>query len=141
VGAQPKEVKMTLRILAAGAAFALFASPAWADCAADIEALDEAAVASETGAAPPETEMPATEHQEEVLSGEETGEEPPAETGAGDVEAASPHQRQVTREVTDDAAKAEASTLLDEARELAQAGDEEGCQAKVSEAEELLGVQ
>jgi hypothetical protein len=135
---------MTLRVLAAGAAFSLLASPAWADCAADIEALNQSVVAEETGAASPETEMPATEHQEEVLSGTQPGEDPPAETGAGptgDVEAASPHQRQVTREIADDPAKAEVAALLNEARALAQAGDEEACQAKVSQAEDRLGVQ
>jgi transaldolase len=55
------------------------------------------------------------------------------------VEAASPHQRQVTREVDDDT-RAQASELVGEAREMAQAGDEEGCMAKVTETKELLGT-
>jgi len=138
---------MTLRSVAAAAALTLFTTPAWADCAQDIEALDEAMVAAETGDAPAPSGMPATEHQQEVLSGETQGaqgEAPPVETGAGptgDVEAASPHQRQVTREVYDDETKAEAGALVEEARQLAQAGDEQACQAKVDEAEALLGLQ
>lgn len=138
---------MTLRLAAAAAALSLFTTPVWADCAQDIEALDQAMVAAETGDAPATSGMPATEHQEEVLSGDTQGaaqgEAPPMETGAGptgDVEAASPHQRQVTREISDDE-RNEASALVEEARQLAQAGDEEACQAKVDEAEALLGVQ
>jgi len=98
---------MALRALAATAALTLLAAPAWADCAEDIEALDAQVIAAETGATAADEDMPATEHQQEVLSGDSqgsqaTGEDPPLETGAGttgDVEAASPHQRQVTREV------------------------------------------
>ena len=177
---------MTLRVLAAGAALSLLAGPAWADCAAEIEALDESIVAAETGAAPQDSalpatqhqaevlspdaagagagaepgdeqaaeaadgaDMPATEHQQQVLSGEQAPtEEAPVETGAGtatgsgsgDVEAASPHQREVVRELDDDT-KTQASALTDEARELAAAGDEAGCLAKVGEAKALLGTQ
>lgn len=165
---------MTLRFLAAGAALTLLAGPplagsAWADCAADIEALEPAVVTAETGAAPPSSELPATEHQAEVLEGSEagdapavdaareagipasehqqevlSGDEPPVETAAGpsgDVEAASPHQREATREVYDDETKAQASSLLAEARDLAAAGDEAGCQDKLTEAKQLIGTQ
>lgn len=139
---------MALRALAATAALTLLAAPAWADCAADTEALDAQVIAAETGAAAPGGDMPATPHQQEVLSGETqgsqaTGEAPPLETGAGvtgDVEAASPHQREATREVTDDETRAEAGSLIAEARELAAAGDEAGCQDKLGEAEALLGT-
>jgi hypothetical protein len=160
---------MTLRVLAAGVALSLLAGPAWADCAAEIEALDESIVAAETGATAEDGSMPATQHQAEVLSGSEagdnqaadaardagiptsehqqqvlSGEEAPVETGAGtsgaDVEAASPHQREVVRELDDDT-KTQASALTDEARELAAAGDEADCLAKVGEAKALLGTQ
>lgn len=130
---------MSLRILlAAGAATVLLAGPAWADCTQEIEALDDAIISAETGAAPPDGDLPATEHQQQVLSGEE----PPMETAAGatgEVEAASPHQRQVTREMDDDT-RAQASELVNEARQMAEAGDEEGCMAKVNETRELLGT-
>lgn len=148
---------LPLRVLLGGFACALLAGPAWADCAADVAALDEQLIAAETGA-PAEGGMPATEHQAEVLSGDAqtsasnmpatehqeqvlSGGEPPLETGAGatgDVEAASPHQRQVVREVDDDS-KAQAGTLLQEARASAEAGDEAGCEQKLSEARRLLG--
>lgn len=136
---------MTLRLAAAAAALTLVSAPAWADCAQDIEALDQAIVAAETGDAPAESGMPATEHQQEVLSEEPQGAQgdAPMETAAGptgDVEAASPHQRQVTREISDDE-RAEASALVEEARQLAEAGDEQACQAKLAEAEALLGMQ
>lgn len=149
------------RILAAGAAMTLLAGPAWAACEDDIQALDEQIVAEETGATAPTDGMPATQHQQEVLSGDDQAAEQsdmPAtehqqevlsgdsgdalETGAGgsgDVEATSPHQRQAVRELDDDT-KTQASEMLDEARQMAEAGDEAGCQAKVTEAEALLGV-
>lgn len=140
---------MTLRLAAAAAALTLVSFPAWADCAEDIETLDQAVVAAETGAAPADGGMPATEHQQEVLSddtqaGDTGAGEPPVETGAGptgDVEAASPHQQQVTREAYDEETRAEAGALIEEARQLAEAGDEEACQAKVAEAEALLGLE
>lgn len=159
---------MVLHIVAAGAALTMLAAPAWADCAEDAEALEAQVVAAETGAATEasegmpatehqtevlsdeagaatgdsdsvaESDMPATEHQEEVLSGEEA----PMETGAGvgDVEAASPHQRQAVRAL-DEETKAQASALLDEARSMAQAGDEAGCEAKLSDVRQLVGAQ
>ena len=160
---------MTLRVLAAGAALSLLAGPAWADCAAEIEALDETIVAAETGATTEAGSMPATKHQEEVLSGADpsdeeaadasrdagipatehqqqvlSGGDAPLETGAGtsgaDVEAASPHQREAVRELDEDT-KTQASELIDEARELSAAGNEEGCQDKVTEAKALLGTE
>src|SRR3546814_4142699 len=44
-----------------------------------------------------------------------------------------------SRSEIDDGSQAQASTLLDEARQLAEAGDEAGCQEKVTAAEALLG--
>lgn len=132
---------MSLRILAAGAALTLLASPAWADCQEEIQALDQQIVAAETGATTGDESLPATEHQQEVL-----GDEAPHETAAGatgstgDVEATSPHQQQVVRELDDDT-QAEASQMIDEARELAQAGDEQACMAKLAEIRELVGTQ
>src|SRR3546814_17935423 len=55
--------------LAAGTAMTLLAGPAWAACEDDIQALDEQIVAADTGAAPADGGLPATEHQQEVLSG------------------------------------------------------------------------
>jgi hypothetical protein len=193
---------MTQRaILAAGTALALLGAPmlsagAWAACADETQALNQQIVTAETGATTqgdmPATEhqqevlsganetpgqtpeqapeqmpeqmsnspaaasdMPATEHQQQVLSGsgqtpEQTGDmpagdAPPMETAAGatgagatgDVEATSPHQRQVVREI-DDETRDEASQLLAEAEALAAAGDEDGCMTKLEEARALL---
>ena len=152
---------MTQRaILAAGTALALLGAPmlsagAWAACADETQALNQQIVAAETGATT-QGDMPATEHQQEVLSGSgqtgdmPAGEAPPMETaagatgadstgagGTGDVDATSPHQRQVVRELDDDT-RTEASTLLAEAEALAAAGDEAGCMTKLEEARALL---
>lgn len=131
------------RTLTAGAALSLLAAPAWADCQQEIDALDSAVVTAETGAATGDAPLPATEHQEEVLSGEQgTSEEAPMETAAGatgDVEATSMHQRQVMAQL-DEQTKSEAAVLLDEAQELAQAGKEEACMAKLGEVRDLIGT-
>src|SRR3546814_219029 len=123
---QSRSAKMTFRTfaaqaLAAGAAMTLLAGPAWAACEDDIQALDEQVVAAETGAAPADGGLPATEHQQEVLSGNDqaveqsdmhatqhqqeelSGDSGDAlETGAGPsgaVAAPSPHQRQAGRDL------------------------------------------
>src|SRR3546814_21018975 len=86
-----------------------------------------------------QSDMPATQHQQEVLSGD-SGDA--LETGAGpsgDVDATSPHQRQAVREL-DDGTKTQASEMLDAARQTAAAGDEAGRQAELAETEALLGV-
>ena len=143
---------MTQRaILAAGTALALLGAPmlsagAWAACADETQALNQQIVAAETGATT-QGDMPATEHQQEVLSGADkpAGEAPPMETAAGatgagstgDVEATSPHQRQVVRELDDDT-RGEASQLLAEAEALAAAGDEDACMTKLEEVRALL---
>jgi len=138
-------------LLAAGTAIALLGAPvlsagAWAACADETQALNQQIVAAETGAAPG-GDMPATEHQQEVLSGADkpagdqpAGEAPPMETaagGTGDVPAISPHQRQAVRELSDDN-RAEAAELLADAEDLAAAGDEDGCRAKLEEVRALL---
>src|SRR5690606_41045634 len=58
------------RTLAAGAAMTLLAGSAWAACEDDIQALDEQMVTAETGSTPSGSDLPATEHQQEVLSGD-----------------------------------------------------------------------
>lgn len=134
---------MIFRTLAAGAALTLLATPVWADCQEQINALDQAVVAAETGAATGDESLPATKHQEEVLSGaNESSEEAPMETAAGatgDVEATTMHQRQAIRQL-DEQTKSDAAVLIAEAQELAQAGEEEACLNKVSEIEELIGT-
>ncbi|WP_340118708.1 hypothetical protein [Pelagibius sp. 7325] len=142
-------------LLAAGTAIALLGGPmlssgAWAACADETQALNQQIVAAETGATM-QGDMPATEHQQEVMSGSgqtgdmPAGEAPPMETaagatgtgGTGDVEATSPHQRQVVRSIDEDA-RTEAAQLLAEAEDLAAAGDEAACMTKLEEVRALL---
>lgn len=128
--------------LAAGAALTILAAPAWADCQQEIEALDQAAVAAETGATS-DAPLPATQHQKDVLSDEKTpSDEPPMETGAGatgDTDPTSMHQRQVMAGL-DDQTRSEAAALLAEAEKLAQAGREQACLEKVAQVRELVGT-
>ena len=122
---------MPIRFLAASALATLLATPAFAACQDEISSLDQAVIAAETGA----QSAPATEHQEQVMGGEQ--EDDTAEVGG--VEAASPHQKQVVREIPDED-RTQASTLLTEARDSAEAGDEQGCMEKLAEAKKLLGM-
>ncbi len=134
---------MVFRNIAAGAALTLLATPAWADCQQEIDTLDQSVVAAETGAATGSGSLPATEHQQDVLSsGQESSEAPPMETAAGatgDVEATSKHQRQVIGQL-DEETRSQAAALLGEAQEMAQAGNEEACLDKITEVKELIGT-
>ncbi|WP_163264082.1 hypothetical protein [Chelativorans alearense] len=133
--------QMHMRILTASALALLLATPAFADCQEEVSSLDEAVIAAETGAETGETDMPATEHQEEALSEVETEDETAdGSAAAGSVEALSQHQREALREIPEDD-RTEASTLLSEARDMAAAGDEQGCMDKLAEAKTLLGLE
>lgn len=143
---------MFTRFVAASALALVFATPAFAACEDEIGSLDQAMVAAETGAATDSTGgMPATKHQQQVTGQEATGEQAAKDQDAagekpssgevtGSVEAASPHQKQVLKEIPDDD-RTTASTLLTEARDMAKAGDEQGCMDKVTEAKKLLGME
>jgi hypothetical protein len=128
---------MPIRFFTATAMTLLLASPAFADCQEEVTSLDEAVIALETGA----DRAPATQHQEEALSEDGTADET-ADAGAvtGSVEAASPHQLEVLREISEED-RTQASTILSEARDMATAGDEQGCMEKLQEAKTLLGVE
>ncbi|MCT7378413.1 hypothetical protein [Chelativorans salis] len=131
---------MHMRILTASALALLLASPAFADCQEEVSNLEEAVIAAETGAETGETEMPATEHQEQALEEVQTEGETADTAVTGSVEALSEHQREVLREMPDED-RTEASTVLREARDMAAAGDEEGCMDKLTEAKTLLGLE
>ncbi|MCC2662814.1 MAG: hypothetical protein K0S96_925, partial [Geminicoccaceae bacterium] len=68
---------MSGRLLITSALMLVFTGPAFADCAEELQGLDEAVVQAETGASP-DAALPATPHQEEVLEGDQQG-----ETGEG----------------------------------------------------------
>jgi hypothetical protein len=130
-----KEDQMFIRFLAASALTALLVPPAFAACEDEISNLDQAVVTAETGAQTGET-APATEHQGQVM-----GAEKKADTAdVGGVEATSPHQRQAVGEIPDQD-RTKATTLLAEARDSAEAGDEHGCMEKLAEAKKLLGME
>ncbi|MEQ9608148.1 MAG: hypothetical protein RLN99_10820, partial [Kiloniellaceae bacterium] len=75
-------------LLAAGTAIALLGAPilssgAWAACADETQALNQQIVAAETGATT-QGDMPATEHQQEVMSGADKPGEAAADKPAGE---------------------------------------------------------
>lgn len=128
---------MMKRLTAAAVLPLLLAAPAFADCRQDLQKLEQAIASAETGA--PATGAPITEHQEEVLAGEQknVGTETTGSTGT-QTEAISPHQEEVTRsaDVGD-----RPSELMAEARKMAEAGDEQGCMEKVGEIRGLVGAE
>jgi hypothetical protein len=134
---------MSIRLLTTSAVALLIAGPAFADCDQEIQRLKEAVTQAETGAG-----LPATEHQEQVLAGDQQGEQGAAGAGQTDVPdvPASPHQQQVLAEPAagpgagDGASAQQAADLVAQAGDMAQAGNEEGCMQKVSQAKDLLGI-
>ncbi len=130
---------MHIRILTVSALAIFLASPAFADCQQEVTKLDETVMTAETGAETGEGGMPATVHQEQVLGENRTEGEAAGASDTGSVEAVSPHQREVLKDVPDDD-RTQAATLLGEAREMAAAGNEQGCMDKLAEVKTLLGV-
>ena len=120
--------------LTALAAALFIASPALADCQDDIAALEGQVTAGETGDAPDESGIPATKHQSEVLEGEQETMESSG-TADGTTAPSTEHQEKTleTMEHSPDVAE-----LLQQARDHAEAGDEEACNQKVEEARSLL---
>lgn len=132
---------MAIRIASAAIALLLLAGPAFADCEEDIREVEEAAVAARTGAPAGESGMAATQHQSETLAGEQ---ETTGATGTTEstTAPASRHQEEAIEgeEASGDMAS-EATSLIEEAKELAAAGDEEGCTEKLTEAKSVLGME
>jgi hypothetical protein len=119
----------------------VLAGRAFADCAQEIQSLSEAVTQAETGASSADTGLPATRHQEEVLAGNQQGEsgESAGASGAGQADVpASPHQQQALAK--GQVGGQQPADLMAEARDMAAAGDEEGCMQKVTEVKRLLGI-
>jgi len=140
---------MVMRLLTTSALMLLIAGPAFADCNQEIQSLKEAVTQAETGASSAETGLPATQHQEEVLAGDQQGGKSAA--GAGDAGQPdvppSPHQQQVLAEPAAGPAGSggaasghQAADLIAQAGDMAEAGNEEGCMQKVTQAKDLLGI-
>jgi hypothetical protein len=130
---------MFARLLITSAAALLFTGPAFADCDQAIQDLKETVTQAETGAGGAGSALPTSPHQEQVLAGKQQGETGPTGQSAADQSdmAASPHQQQV---LAGGQADQQLSELVAEASEMADAGDEQGCMQKVSQAKSLLGI-
>jgi hypothetical protein len=135
---------MSIRFLTASAMLVLLAGPAFANCEKELASLDQAVVEAKTGTGETEAGMPASKHQEQVL-GEQQESGDTAAAGAGATtgqpsEAGSPQQTQVIAG-SDAAASGEGvAEMIAQAHEMAQAGNEDGCMQKVTEAKEALGI-
>ncbi len=130
---------MIRRICAAVAVLGLMALPAAANCEQELSKLNDAVTTAETGATTAQSGVPATKHQEEVLTGNKAtaGTEATGSSGVA-VEAVSPHQKEVMG-AKGSADAAHPSDLMKEAGDLAKAGDEAGCLEKVTQLKKLLG--
>jgi hypothetical protein len=108
----------------------------------EIQSLSETVTQAETGASSAATGLPATQHQESLLAGDQQGETEAAgasDAGQGEMPA-SPHQQQALTQQTDQGGEQQPAALLAEARDMAETGDEEGCMQKITQAKSLLGI-
>jgi hypothetical protein len=130
---------MFARLLITSASALLFTGPAFADCNQAIQDLKEMVNQAETGAGSAASALPTSPHQEQVLAGKQQGETGATGQSAADQSdmAASPHQQQV---LAGGEAGQQLSELVAEASKMADAGDEQGCMQKVSQAKGLLGI-
>jgi len=117
--------------------FGLMTLPAAANCDAELSKLNDAVTAAETGATTAQSGVPATKHQEQVLTATAGTETTESSSGAA-VEAVTPHQKEVTG-AKGSADAAHPSDLKKEAGELAKAGDETGCMEKVTQLKKMMG--
>jgi hypothetical protein len=141
---------MSMRLLTTSVAMLLIAGPAFADCGQELEGLKQAVTQAETGASSAGSGLPATQHQGQVLAGDQQGDEAAAAGGgaAGQADVpASPHQKQVLAESAagpagggDADPDQQAAELVAQASDMVKAGNEEGCMQKVAEAKDLLGI-
>ena len=127
---------MSIRLATIIAISFLVASPALADCKHDLAMLEQPAVSAETGASTDKSGMPVTQHQEQVMPGNQTTSGETTGSTSNKVEAISPHQEQVTGVAT---GHDQIAQMMPEARKLADTGDEAGCMRKVTELKGLLG--
>jgi hypothetical protein len=141
------EKEMSMRLLTTTAAVLLLAGPAFADCSQELEGLKEAVTQAQTGASSAGSGLPATQHQEEVLAGDQGDEAAAGAGAAGQADVpTSAHQEQVLTEPAagpaggDTDSGQQAADLVAQAGEMAKAGNEEGCMQKVAQAKDLLGI-
>jgi len=116
---------MSRTIWAALAVFGLMTLPAAANCEAELSKLKDAVTAAETGATTAESGVPATKHQEQVLTATAGTETTESSSGAA-VEAVTPHQKEVTG-AKGSADAAHPSDLMKEKVQNAVGGAKELC--------------
>ena len=133
---------MSLRFLTTSAICLLIAGPAFADCSQEIESLKGAVTEAETGASSTESGLPATKHQEQVLTGNQQGDKTAPAPVSGRCPGVAPPGAGPRRKAAggDAAAGQQAADLVAQASDMAEAGNEEGCMQKVAEAKDLLGL-
>lgn len=110
--------------------------PALADCRQDIGQLDAQFKQAEGQSGQPA----ATPHQTQTMQGAGAAGSMPS-TGSAPDAASSEHQREVLKGAGQQSPQEQFAAHLQEARQLAQNGDEAGCTAKVEAARKLLGPQ
>ena len=129
---------MVTRITTAAACLSLFAAPAYANCSEELTKLEPAVISAETGAST-DSGTTVTPHQKDVLSADQDKVDTETTGATGQVEALSPHQQQVLGKGTAGEADV-ASQLMKDAKEMAEARDEDGCMQKLAELKQYLGA-
>jgi len=130
-------MKWALIIPAAGCL--ALGTPALADCAQNIQQLDEQFKQAEAQTGQPA----ATPHQTQTLQGTQSQAGASSTTpssGGGPEAASSEHQREVLKGAGQQSPQEQFSAHLQQARQLAQKGDEQGCMTEVDAARKLLGT-
>ena len=130
---------MVTRIATAAACLGLLAAPAFANCSEELARLESAVISAETGASTGNSDTAVTPHQKDVLSADQDRVDTETTGATGQVDALSPHQQQVLGKGTAEEAD-EASQLMKDAKDMAEAGDEGGCMQKLTELKQHLGA-
>lgn len=123
-------------VIVSAAGFLALAPPALADCGRDIDQLDAQFKQAESQSGQPA----ATPHQSQTMQGTQpqAGAAMPS-TGSAPDAASSGHQREALKGAGEVSPQEQFASHLQDARQLAQNGDEAGCMAKVEAARKLLG--
>ena len=128
---------MRWTLFVSGAAALALSWPALADCGQEIDRLAAQFKQTESHSGEPA----ATAHQSQAMQGAQAGAGGTApSTGSAPDAASSEHQREVLKGAGQQSQQEQFAAHLQEARQLAQTGDEAGCSAKVEAARTLLGA-
>ncbi|MGK9168354.1 hypothetical protein KXR53_18730 [Inquilinus limosus] len=130
---------MRWTFIVSAAACLAFSPPALADCAQDVNQLEAQFKQMEAQSGQPQ----ASPHQTQTLQGtqpqEGTSGTMPS-TGSAPSAASSEHQREALKGAAQESPQEQFAIHLQNARQLAQSGDESGCMAQVEAARKLLGT-